>query len=246
MAMKKAKGLIIEINRECNLNCKFCRVPKDNRRRAFKELESLLENKEMEDVVEYKEGKIKYLGISGGEPLLHPDILRILKLLSTKSDEVVLATNLTILNEKILDALKKLKNIYIQINLPSPNPSTYKKIVGKDTFSVAIKNIKKLTKEVEAYRVAINMVVCKENIDECKNMVKLCSQLNVENLRFHVNVGGNINHKDFLAKTMEAQDYALENDLPLVVRIASEKRREGIIPYITVDKQVYSDLFEAY
>ena len=91
--MKKYKKIYIEITNVCNLSCSFCSI--DNRKKEFittDKLEELLIK--INDYTDYV-----YLHVKG-EPLLHPEISKILDLCQKYHKKVNITTNGTLLKEK--------------------------------------------------------------------------------------------------------------------------------------------------
>lgn len=72
---------IIEVNEECDLTCPVCFAdssPKKSLNRSLEEIESML------DTLVASEGEPDLLQISGGEPTLHPQILKILEMVMAR------------------------------------------------------------------------------------------------------------------------------------------------------------------
>lgn len=109
----KFKRIYIEITNSCNLNCSFCSKSfRDRRNMSILEFETVL--KKIDKYTDFI-----YLHVKG-EPLLHPDLDKILELLDNYNKKVIITTNGTLLKEK-LDILLK-HNIYkINISLHSEN-----------------------------------------------------------------------------------------------------------------------------
>ena len=82
-----------DINNECNLNCKHCRVSEknDNEKLSLKEAKNLL--------AECWYNGITMLNLSGGEPFLRNDIFEILDY-AQKFEDIVITTNGTLLNDE--------------------------------------------------------------------------------------------------------------------------------------------------
>ena len=110
--MKKFKKMYIEITNICNLNCIFCpktlRKPKFMSCDEFKIIADKLKNY----------GDYIYLHVLG-EPLLHPDIEKILSISESFNFKVIITTNGTLIKEKG-NILLKSKNVHrVNISLHS-------------------------------------------------------------------------------------------------------------------------------
>lgn len=111
--MMKFKRIYIEITNVCNLNCSFC--SKSNREKktiTVDEFEIIL--KRINDYTDYI-----YLHVKG-EPLLHPNLDKLLDIASKYNKQVNITTNATLLKEK-KDLLKHPAIRQINISLHSEN-----------------------------------------------------------------------------------------------------------------------------
>src|SRR3989338_2289593 len=83
--------LYIELTGNCNLNCVHCGNEEENSKHlGFSHLERLLE--------EFNAGHGKKLVLTGGEPLLHPNIREILDVATSHNYNTKLSTNASLLN----------------------------------------------------------------------------------------------------------------------------------------------------
>lgn len=98
----------IEITNICNLKCRFC--PVDNRKKEFVSVENF------EEIIKkiYKYTKLVSLHVKG-EPLMHPELQRILEILVKYDLKANITTNGILLKEK-LEVLKNSKSVR-QINI---------------------------------------------------------------------------------------------------------------------------------
>jgi len=94
------KEIVIEVSKDCNLDCKICFAGKASARPTFPDIQRLID--------EARAVGIKSIRFSGGEPLLRPDILRILGYAKKRGFYVILNTNATLLDARTLKALPAL------------------------------------------------------------------------------------------------------------------------------------------
>lgn len=102
--MRKFKKIYIEITNICNLSCSFC--PKTSRNKEFMsrgKFESII--KEINPLTEYL-----YFHLMG-EPLLHPELDKLLSIAEKYNKKVVITTNGTLISKR-QDILLKSKAIY--------------------------------------------------------------------------------------------------------------------------------------
>ncbi len=102
--MRKFKKIYIEITNICNLSCSFC--PKTSRKQEFmscEKFESIL--KEIDPLTEYL-----YFHLMG-EPLLHPELEKLLAIAERYNKKVVITTNGTLISIR-QNIILKSKAIY--------------------------------------------------------------------------------------------------------------------------------------
>lgn len=110
--MRKFSRIYIEITNICNLNCHFCHGTKRAKGMMSKEDFSLY----LDKIKGYTD--LIFLHVMG-EPLLHPELSELLKIVEDKGFRVVITTNGTLI-EKSADALCKAASLYrVNISLHS-------------------------------------------------------------------------------------------------------------------------------
>lgn len=75
-----------------------------------------IENEDTKKIILNLVSNAKFLRITGGEPLINPAIFEILDHVDTNSS-LSFNTNLTVVNDRLYDKFKKLKNINLQVSL---------------------------------------------------------------------------------------------------------------------------------
>lgn len=89
----------LEVTDACNLACEGCYRPHINKHKTLKEIE--------EDLMVFKaKRKSDCISIAGGDPLMHPQIVDIVKMIKSYGWKPILNTNGVALNLKLLRALK--------------------------------------------------------------------------------------------------------------------------------------------
>ena len=101
--MQKLESLFIEMTlQNCNLRCKHCYI--DFKDRKIKDYIPIEKIKQTLTVINKKE--LKYIHLTGAEPMLHPDFNHILRL-CLKYSSVVIHTNALNINDKKARFLRK-------------------------------------------------------------------------------------------------------------------------------------------
>ncbi|MFW5847202.1 MAG: radical SAM protein [Nanoarchaeota archaeon] len=164
-----------DITHKCSLSCKHCRA---NNPFIYEEKNLKFAKKVIDELAEIN---LKTLAISGGDPLLRKDLPKIVDYATKKGIRVRIQTNGQMVNEKILDKLKKAGCDEFGIGLDSCNEEYHdwlrnKKGVFKKTIR-AIKLIKR-----KGFRVHIEFTLNPKNKNEIKKVIKLCNKLDVDTL----------------------------------------------------------------
>ncbi|MBO7357171.1 MAG: radical SAM protein [Lachnospiraceae bacterium] len=96
--------IYLEITKRCNLNCMHCFAS------AGSNCSEELSLNQIEKIIDdASEAGVLGFVLTGGEPLIHPDFQRILKLIHEKGMEIMeINTNGMLLDSKVLDTLKEL------------------------------------------------------------------------------------------------------------------------------------------
>jgi len=154
---RPVSNIRISLTKQCNLACIYCH------REGEKGSENQLPAADIAEIlaVAAKFG-IKSVKFTGGEPLLRPDLLEIIKSVP-KGMESSLTTNGTLLGGLARD-LKAAGLKRVNVSLDSLNRETYKKITGVDKLPEVLEGIA-AAREAGLTPVKLNMVVL-EGINE--------------------------------------------------------------------------------
>jgi len=161
------------VTRRCNLSCGYCHeydrtslpVPTDVA-------------KERIDVL-HRLGTAS-ISLLGGEPLLHPDVVELIRYISRRRVAGII-TNGFLLTDEMIRALNDARLDYLQLSIDAAVPSP-------DLF--IIKSLKSLSRQLELLRAAarfsvnVNIVLCPQNADEFTELVTT-----VESMGFPVTIG---------------------------------------------------------
>uniref|UniRef100_A0A7C4D0I4 GTP 3',8-cyclase MoaA n=1 Tax=Ignisphaera aggregans TaxID=334771 RepID=A0A7C4D0I4_9CREN len=172
--------LRIVVNNECNYKCIYCHKEgmyknKDGRTLSLEELKVITKIASKLGINRFK--------ISGGEPLLHNDIVDIVKWLNElKPNDISMTTNgfhLATFAIQLAEAgLQR-----VNIGLPSLNRNKFRYVTGVDALDVVIKGIN-IAKDVFLKPMTINVVVLKNiNEHEYLDFIEFASKFNAR-LRF--------------------------------------------------------------
>jgi MoaA/NifB/PqqE/SkfB family radical SAM enzyme len=166
----------LDITYKCNCKCLFCSRWKkhDKVELSTPEILNLCE--------EFRKADVYTVAVAGGEPLIHPDILEILKCLKTKNIRINLCTNGFYLDE-MADDLISIGVDQITVSMDSSIPGNHDKFRGSPgLYQKAARGINQiLEKREKTPRTAVRMTLHEQNFHEIsqfltqwKNRVDLC------------------------------------------------------------------------
>lgn len=165
------KGLVLNITNKCNFECKTCLreygrtrdLPLDLLKRIIPEAKLL---------------GLERVGITGGEPCLHPDFKNIISLLVKNGIRFRFLSNgsLTEKYKFIIEKHKKWLN-NIVISLDGATKETHNSIRHIHSFEKAIKSIKFFVSH--GVNTIVHTCVCKKNFNEIEGIIDLSNRLGV-------------------------------------------------------------------
>ena len=161
-----------DINDDCNLNCKHCRVLDKN----TKEKELTLEQAKSLLSQLYYCGTTK-LNLSGGEPFLRKDLFDILDY-ATKFEDIVITTNCTLINKQIAEKLAQYPNVRLSISIDGMEEIHDKFRGRKGTFQKVVDTLPILKEN--GVKFSIRYTLTKDTIKDAKEVLKLASKNGAE------------------------------------------------------------------
>ena len=166
-----------DITGKCNSKCIYCYVT--DRLDTSEELSTQQILRVLDELAELDTWTIM---VSGGEPFLKKDLLKILKRLEEIGISTSILTNGMFITDNIAKNLASLKNIgMIQISLDSSDPKHHNLHRGiEDAYEKTLKGIKNLKK----YGVTpkIEMVVTPYNVNDIENTIEFLYKLGVKSI----------------------------------------------------------------
>jgi len=166
------KKIYIEITNICNLNCKFC--PETSRKKEFINVE------DFEEIIKkvYKYTNLVCLHVKG-EPLVHPNLEDILKVLEKYNLQANITTNGTLIKEK-LEILKNSKAVR-QINFSIHSIMQNNKL-DKQYLQNIFESVEELENIIVSYRLW-NLQTIKENEINNEIIKEIEDYYNIQNLK---------------------------------------------------------------
>ncbi len=144
----------LSVTDSCNLNCQGCWVTQAGRQMDFATLDRV--------VSDAKAQGCSFFGLLGGEPLLHPDILRIPQ--AHPDCFFQLFTNGTMLTSEVAVELRRLGNVTPVISIEGNEAESDRRRGAEQVYSRALAALKVCRENRLIFGVAAS--VCQTNIDQ--------------------------------------------------------------------------------
>ncbi|MCP4134832.1 MAG: radical SAM protein [bacterium] len=193
-AGKKLRGPLtvhLEVTGDCNLSCKHCFAAGNRSGKILdlKELDSLF--REMAMMGSFR------LGLTGGEPFMRKEIFEIIDLAVERGLTPCLTTNGLLLSSEVVERLKQVKFAWLNISLDGASAETNDYTRGSGVFHRVIKNIKKISRQLEF---SMAFTVMKHNTGEMGDFCKLSKKMGAKAVVFRplYPVGSAVNNPDLM------------------------------------------------
>ncbi len=160
---------------DCNLSCPKCYTHGENAPSDLERPKQVMPLDEFSKLcAEMAPHQPRVTPQTWDEPLLTPDLFRYLKIMKDHGLVVTMDTNGVLLNKSNRRALLDLKVDSIFISVDATTAETYKKVRGKDTFTLVCENVKKFVAErgqESLPRIGVSFVLEEENHHEEESFV---------------------------------------------------------------------------
>ncbi|MEE7625200.1 heme d1 biosynthesis radical SAM protein NirJ [Methylobacter sp. Wu8] len=209
-ARKPAAPVVIwNLIRRCNLTCKHCYTTSTDI-----DFPNELSTPEIYTVMDdLKAFKVPVLILSGGEPLLHPDIFNISRRAKDMGFYVALSTNGTKISAANIDEIAAINYQYIGVSLDGIKDThdRFRRVQG--SFDQALHGIRLCLKK--SIKVGLRFTLTQDNAQDFPALLQLMDEHNIDKFYLsHLNYGGrgNKNRKDdaHFAMTRTAMDLLFE------------------------------------
>src|SRR5579864_2936465 len=202
----QAQALIAEVTHRCPLHCVYCSNPIEMQRRS-QELST-------EDWIsifrQAGEMGVLQLHLTGGEPLLRPDLAELVGAGRASSLYVNLITSGVGLDEPRLDALIEAGLDHIQLSFQDTEEGPANEFAGTRSHALKLR----IAAMIRQRRIAftINMVVHRRNLERLEEMIAFAEQsgaqrLEIANVQYY---GWAFRNRDALLPTREQLDRSVE------------------------------------
>lgn len=168
------RSLRIRLTNKCNAKCTFCHGENGSTTAPY----LFLSLTEISKTLHLLDHKISSIALSGGEPLLHPEIIEIAKLCVQKiGNNIHINTNAQLFKKGCIEGIVNAGVNNFHINLNTLCSSTYKKEYGVNFPINLLENLERL--QNLGVNITINFVyTIDKNKKDVINMIEFCKQNN--------------------------------------------------------------------
>lgn len=178
----------MDVTNCCNMRCRMCPYASTDRRGTATDIMDLaLFSKTADQVFRHA----YHLALSCAyEPLLHPQLPRILEIASGHDvPEWGLVTNASLLDEPTAEAMIRHEMKVLSVSIDGTTPETYRDIRGVDAFDKVLQNVRRLQamkREAgsELPRLLLNFVLMRRNLAEVVPFLRLGRELGAVDVTF--------------------------------------------------------------
>ena len=172
---------IVTITRNCNLRCEFCYAKKT----GYNALEYVEYNR-LKQVIDFcSDAKVKYVALTGGEPLLYPELVDLLLYIGSRTHKMIstIATNGILMDS--YELCKRLLDCglgYVDVSLKGKDSQEWLNVTGVDGVKrqlEAISNLASLNADFTC-----SMVITHNNVNTYCETVKNAYDSGARNFSF--------------------------------------------------------------
>lgn len=246
-------SVIFSITGKCNYRCRHCSVSAPDAamgEMTFEQIEKL--------IVQFKECGLKNITLIGGEPLVHPDFMRIVdRIISEGIIVSSVYTNGSLINEKLLDDFEQ-RGIKPGFQISYDGYGFHDKMRGvkgaEKSFFKALKLLKSRN-----YHVSCAMSITKDSISSLSDTVDILTENGVSLLTAYppfdcgnwkkVSDADKLTFEELLEEYIRYIPLYIEADFPLTLNLyriayfSREKRKYLIIPKSVIKNKNPSECY---
>ncbi len=175
--------VVMFLTNRCNLRCRTCGVCELERARGHEDELTTDQWKMVIDSATQRLGT-SLAAVSGGEPLLRPDLFEIIRHATNRGMAIHLCTNAVLLDDVAIEKLRDSGVATVSISLESPEPFVHDYLRGDHTFPVVVEAIRRLRALAPNIRVGINYLITARNYKHMCDMVDFAESLGVHQIKF--------------------------------------------------------------
>ena len=181
------RSIYFYLTKYCNLKCRHCwMAPEHQASLSGANLSSYLDLGLIRSIIDQANDLgLESVKLTGGEPLLHPQIEEIIRLIRDSGNHLVIETNGILCSTLIAELIKSLSpNVFVSVSLDGSNALTHDWVRGvRGSYRGTISGIENLVKV--GLKPQIIMSLMRRNKDQIESVVRLAEELGVGSVKFN-------------------------------------------------------------
>jgi SynChlorMet cassette radical SAM/SPASM protein ScmF len=172
------------LTKGCNLRCRHCWIEPGHQ--TERDTYSTLAFTSFRTIIEQaKPMGLSSVRLTGGEPLLHPEIHEILELTRKENLQLTLETNGTLCNPELSKEIAGCKGPSVGVSLDGKNAETHEWVRGvAGCFQAALEGIRNLAEA--GLKPQVIMTLMRRNKDQVEAMIRLAESLGAGSVKFNL------------------------------------------------------------
>lgn len=191
-----------DITHKCNLRCNHCFVI--YQRSIVLDEDAIVQKKIATEIANISPFVVS---VAGGEPAQLPHLLDVLNILSSGGSHLVLATNGVDVSSEIIEGLKKIPKLTLQVSLDGAKEEINDNIRGRGTFSKTLRFIEIISKDIPS---TVAFTLTSNNYNDVSSMIELCENHNIRALKIQRFIKTDSIPAPLLKPTTSDEHYAAE------------------------------------
>ncbi len=183
-AVPPLNTLYFYLTEGCNLRCRHCWIepPHQSEKRQYPALDPALFRHILRQARPLGLTSVK---LTGGEPLMHPQIGEILEILRDEKLRFNVETNGVLCTPELARELVRSGLFHISVSLDGADADTHEWVRGvKGCFEAALEGIRNLV--AAGIRPQVIMTLMRRNVDQIEALVRLAESLGASSVKFNI------------------------------------------------------------
>ena len=169
--------VILMPHSRCNCRCVMCDIWKGNnnvQQLNESDVEKLLES--------LKKLNVKWVVMSGGEALMHPNFFKLCDILKTKKIKISILSTGLLLKKYAAEIISKTEEVIVSLDGSKEVHDRIRRIPNAfDKLKEGVQELKKINKK---YRITARCVVQRDNFRDLSNIVKVAREIDLDQISF--------------------------------------------------------------
>lgn len=219
--------LLMFLTKQCNLRCKMCGVCEYD---PTRDNQPELTTEEWKDVLQsaHRLG-CTLVSMTGGEPLLRPDVFELVRFARELGMAVHLCSNGILLTRDNILCLRDAGVNALSVSIESPEPEPHNSLRGPHSFERAVQGIRLVRELAPEVQVGINCVIMRLNYKNIAAMIPFAEKVGAHQIKFapiHTNLLHRRKRIEHYADLIFAQEDldALDREIGALIAAARHSR----------------------